>query len=182
MKNNRLIYIFSGCTGCGKTSLSKPFATEHGMTWTSFGDAVRAEAKLLGLEPTDKETLQKLGQRLVEHEQNRLCDIVLSQIDFGKDNDCVIDGLRHIRIYELLKQKLSPEYFRLIYINTETGIRHGRLVKNRGVTYSQCYQFDADPTEIEVESQLRPLADLIVDNNGSMEEAKSTIENWFGAS
>ena len=179
MNGQKLIYIFAGCTGCGKTSISKAFASVHGMAWTSFGDTVRAEAKALDLDSTNKNILQKLGQQLVEQEQERFCDLVLRQLESSGGVDGVIDGLRHKKIFALLKQKLPAEKYRLVYINIETLNRHRRLIENRGWTGEQCLQYDSDATEVEIESQLRPLADLEINNNGTLEAAIAEIEKWF---
>lgn len=178
MKTDNILYIFSGCTGCGKTSISKPFAESNGFRWTSFGNAVRAEAGRLGLRADDKAVLQSLGQKLVENEPERLCEIVLHDLKAANRGAGVLDGLRHMRVLELLKLREGADICRVIFVDVEPSIRHLRLKQNRGWSEEECQRYDRDATEVEVNDLLRPAADLVIDNNGSLHSSFAQLEQW----
>lgn len=179
--NSNLI-VFSGKTGCGKTSLSKPFAESRGLRWTSFGNAVRSEASRLGLPTDDKRVLQELGQKLVDHEPHKLCEAVFRTLEVASGVLGVLDGLRHKSILDILVEKTGADGLKLIFIDVADALRYERLLTNRGWTAEQCQLYDNDPTEWELDSQLRNLAHVVVKNEGSVESSLSQIELWFATS
>lgn len=170
------LIVFAGRTGCGKTSISKPFADSNGLRWTSFGNAVRAEAAKLGMPQDDKRVLQELGQKLVEDEPERLCHAVFEVLKTSSGVVGVLDGLRHKSILDLLMVRTGPDGLKLIFVDVDPATRYERLRANRGWTVEQCKIYDNDPTEWELDSQLRPLAHLVVNNEGSVENSLLQIK------
>jgi dephospho-CoA kinase len=178
MSPKRTLFIFSGCTGSGKTALSKPLAEKAGLPWTSFGNAVRSEAARAGLDPNDRAVLQVLGQKLVDCEPEKLCEIVIQELRSEDGSVGVLDGLRHEKIFEIIRNRSGASQCLLIYVDVETSLRHDRLKESRGLTSSQCEEFDRAATEAEVNGHLKAKADLVIDNNGSLYSATLQLQRW----
>jgi dephospho-CoA kinase len=179
MNIHSTLIVFAGRTGCGKTSISKPMAESKGLRWTSFGNVVRGEASRLGLAADDKRVLQVLGQKLVEGEPERFCQLVFQTLQTVDGVIGVLDGLRHRSIFDRLVAQAGEERIKLIFIDVEDATRYERLRINRGWSVEQCKIYDDDPTEWELDSQLRKLAHLVVNNNGSVENSLMQIDSWL---
>lgn len=182
MNVQKTLFVFAGRTGSGKTSISKPFAESNGLPWTSFGNVVRGEAARLGLSTSEKRVLQGVGQELVVNEPERFCKLVFQSLRTKVGVVGVLDGLRHKRILERLIAGKGDDVIKLIFVDVDEKIRYERLRVNRGWSVEQCRVYDNDPTEWELDSQLRGLADLVVDNNQSVEASLSQINDWLAHS
>ena len=177
-KKTRPVYIFSGRIGSGKTTLSKAFAGELGLARAGFGDAVMAEASRRGLNVNEKAILQKLGQDLVTEEPEEFCRGIISALPGEGQEGGVIDGLRHIHIFETLTRILGAERLLLAFIAIDERERLRRLNTFRGWTPVLISQYDNDPTEIQVQSELPSLAHFTVDNSGSAERSLNELLGW----
>lgn len=178
MKSKNNLVVFAGHTGSGKTSISKPFALSQGLKWTSFGNVVRFEAARLGMSTEDKRVLQTIGQKMVENEPEHFCDLVFESLGADSNSIGVLDGLRHKLILDLLLDRVGDKYLKLAYVDVDNIIRHQRLFDSRGWLKEQCEEYDADVTEIELISFIRPNADVIIDNSGSLSESLAQVDIW----
>src|SRR5919201_6744522 len=101
--SKRLIVCLTGMPGAGKSTVAF-FLKEKGFELVTMGDAVREEAKRLGLEPTDTnlgklmlKLRQDLGPGAVGH-------IVMQKLEReASSGNIVIDGIRSIPEVEILK-------------------------------------------------------------------------------
>lgn len=89
-----VLVCFSGQIGSGKSSVSVAVATALGWSRTGFGDYLRAQIVQAGGDPHSRETLQDLGQRLVEADPEEFCRSVLNDGGFRPGEDFLIDGVR----------------------------------------------------------------------------------------
>ena len=72
-----LLICFSGQIGSGKTSVSAAVAEALGWRRTGFGDYLRSEIERLGGDPSSRQALQDLGQKLVDEDPTAFCREVL---------------------------------------------------------------------------------------------------------
>ena len=102
------IVCFSGKIGSGKSSVSKAVAQSIGCQRAGFGDYLRKLILLAGGDPESRRELQDLGQTLVQNDLSEFCEGLLSDIKYQTGTDLVIDGIRHVKIYDELATILLP--------------------------------------------------------------------------
>lgn len=176
MNENRPFVIgISGKIGSGKTALSQALSDHLNVRQSSFGAAVREEAKSRGLDASDRKVLQEVGQQLVDGDVRLFCQKVLDLASFDKTTPVIIDGVRHINVKETLASLVSPLPFYLLYIETEEETRQARLSTRGGLPDSS----QEHQTERDVFYGLRQAADLIIRNDGSIKHCVEIIEAWL---
>lgn len=111
-----LLLCFSGQIGSGKSSVSMAVATALNWQRTGFGDYLRNEIAGLGGDTNDRKALQDLGQKRVEEDPTAFCRDVLAFGGFQPGHPFVIDGVRHVRIYEILAGLVVPWRARLLFL------------------------------------------------------------------
>ncbi len=157
-----MIIAISGRTASGKTTLANALAEAVDGVAASFGDHVRMLALKLG-RPTDRATLQELGQAAVEADPSSFAHQVLSAVEVPASEIIVLEGLRHVAIRDALCAYAgsigSP--IRFIHIETEDAARAARL-DARGENPSATARHDAHATESDVRDRLRDEADCVV--------------------
>ncbi len=122
-----LLLCFSGQIGSGKSSVSAVVAEALGWQRTGFGDFLRSEIARLGGDPGNREALQNLGQRRVEDDPAAFCREVLAAGGFRAGDDFVIDGIRHVTIFERLAEVSKPSAARLLFLGAQTITRAVRV-------------------------------------------------------
>lgn len=169
---------FAGKRGSGKSTISSLIATELRLQLVSFGDSVRGVANQQGLEPST-EVLQHIGNTLIEGGVERFCRLVLSQVHLEPGESVVVDGIRHLEVFETLKHILSPNEGVLIYVSLDETKREKRLQKRDGTSKGALKSIDSHSTEIQPHSVLPNIADLIVDGSLPPDDLKRTILSWL---
>ena len=152
---------FSGRTNSGKTTLSRRVASELGIAYASFGDYVRSVARERGLNDSDRNTLQNVGESLIQSGWTEFCISVLEAANWNEGDSIVVDGIRHERAIATLKEITKPQSFRLVYVEVEDELRLKRLGKDS----SGMAKMDAHSTENDVKSTLKSMADKCVDGS-----------------
>lgn len=174
----KAIFLICGQTGAGKSALTKRLHQHFGFPIASFGNAVRKIAQDAGEDSSDTSVLQRIGQKEVDQNPDNLCDLVLGALE-GEFDGAFIDGLRHIKILEILRKKADPVPIAVIYVGLTEKIRFQRLAANRGWSLERCLAYKQSPTEVELESLLRGRTDLVVDNEGSIENSLAACVRWI---
>jgi dephospho-CoA kinase len=103
--SKRLIVCITGMPGAGKSTVAL-FLKEKEFAVVTMGDAVREEAKRLGLEPTDinlGKLMLKLRQDLGPGAVGHIVLQKLARDDVDSSSNVVIDGIRSISEVEILK-------------------------------------------------------------------------------
>jgi dephospho-CoA kinase len=170
-------FAFCGPIGSGKSNVSKSFATQISAGWNSFGTTVREVALERGL-PTNRESLQDLGAKLVQRERSLLCRRAIGKAMNVPGSPTVIDGLRHIDILEELRLVVSPQQLVCVYVNTPRDVRLERVKQRDGLSAEQLADLERHSTEVEVELNLKKVADFIADNQHSVEQCVDAIVQW----
>jgi hypothetical protein len=122
-----LLLCFSGQIGSGKSSVSAAVAKALGWRRTGFGDYLRSEISLLGGNPDSREALQDLGQKRVDEDPKSFCRDVLTAGGFKPGDNFIVDGVRHVSIFDILVAESKPTYARLLFLGAVETTRIGRV-------------------------------------------------------
>ena len=170
--------------GAGKSTVAS-FLKEKGFAGIIMGDAVREEAKVQGLEPTDA-NLGRLMLRLREDlGQGAVAHLVLKKIERdGSMGNIVIDGIRSIPEVEVLRS-IGLVRLLAIHASQDTRFKH---IKDRGRSDAPASSDEfagRDRRELSVGiSEAIALADETLSNNElSLQELKERackiVEEWM---
>ncbi len=121
-----VILGFAGRKASGKSTISRNISKILGWPYSSFGDCVRAIAKERGIS-LDIDSLQALGQSLVDQDCSSFCRRVLDGSGNTDNQSIIVDGIRHIKIDDILKQLVTPNKLIIIFIDTPENIILNRL-------------------------------------------------------
>src|SRR4051812_46776907 len=104
------VVAFSGGIKGGKSSVSREVAARLEWPRVGFGDEVRSVVRSRSLDPCDRDTLQAVGQELVDTNARGFCQHVLSQAGsrWIPGGDLIIDGLRHVEVATALRELVKP--------------------------------------------------------------------------
>lgn len=157
---NTYVLGFSGRIASGKSTLSAAVADALGVPRVSFGDYVRHLADYMGLDADERSVLQDIGRLLVGHPR-QFCAKVLAQADYQAGQPLVVDGIRHMEIAEEIRVQVAPAVLRLIYVEAEERTIEVRL-SQEGKHRGDIRRLELDPTEAQVTTTLRGLADISI--------------------
>ncbi len=172
------VLAFSGSIASGKSTLSLRIAEELNWQYASFGNHVRSVARVRGLEES-REILQNIGQSLIEEGWKQFCWSVLCQARWASGEPLVIDGIRHVEAITTLRALIFPLELLLIFIDTSESIRETRLSQRSMAAYNDLQNVEDHPTEVQVKTQLRQVADMIVSGDKPIAEIIQEILVWL---
>lgn len=162
------LLCFSGRIGSGKSSVSTAVAATLGWPRTGFSDYLRAEMRRLGGDPDSRGMLQDFGRLRVEVDPVALCRDVLAFGGFDPGMNFVVDGIRHIDIFNVLRNVAAPSVARLIFLQAGESSRSVRIAtRNDGDDFARA---EEHPVEAELRFMLPQLADVVVDAERSFDE------------
>ena len=168
---------FSGKIGTGKTAVSECVAQQLGFPRVSFGNYVRSIAQRRGLE-NSRETLQDIGESLVENDCQHFCWSVLNQIDWIPGQNLVVDGIRHLKVLNEIRKIVLPSELSLIYIQVDEAIRFSRLKNRPSDDLDHLAQIEKHSTEEQIKNLLHERADLVVNGNCELNRIIEVILKW----
>ena len=125
-----MILGFSGKIKSGKTTVAEAVASELGIARASFGDYVRSVAYERGLDKNDRDTLQNVGESLIQSGWTQFCTDVLEAANWRGGDSIVVDGIRHEQAIVTIKEITTPQPFRLVHVEVADELRLERLGKN----------------------------------------------------
>lgn len=176
-----LLLCFSGQIGSGKSSVSTAVAEALGWQRTGFGDYLRSEITRLGGDPNSRIALQDLGQNRVDDDPAAFCRDILAAGGFQPGDDFVIDGIRHVSIFELLAAMSVPSQARLLFLGAIETTRVARVE-----TRADALDFSRASThcvEAELRQALPRRADGIVNADQSFDAVVSDclvlVQRWL---
>ena len=183
MQRKRLIVCLTGMPGAGKSTVAS-FLKDKGFAGIIMGDAVREEAKMQGLEPTDA-NLGRLMLKLREDlGQGAVAHLILKKLERdGSKGNIVIDGIRSIPEVEVLRS-IGLVKLLAIHASQDTRFKH---LKGRGRLDAPASTDEfagRDKRELSVGiSEAIALADETLSNNElTMEQLKiracEIVDEW----
>ncbi|BAT56595.1 Dephospho-CoA kinase (plasmid) [Nostoc sp. NIES-3756] len=173
-----IILGFSGSIASGKSTLSIRIASCLKWERVSFGDYVRSVAQHQGIEVSRK-VLQSVGASLINQGMEQFCCSVLEQANWRLGQPLIIDGIRHVEAVSVLRRLLFPSQLLIIFIAVNEQTRESRLIEKGLTQYEELQQIDEHSTEVEVQTRLKKMANLIVDGNKQVEQLVEEIIIWL---
>ncbi|WP_041926735.1 hypothetical protein [Methylocystis sp. SC2] len=175
-----LLLCFSGQIGSGKSSVSAAVATALGWRRTGFGDYLRTEIIRLGGDPNDRKVLQDLGQSRVDTDPVAFCRDVLAAGGFHPGDDFVIDGIRHINIFDILATVSAPSQARLLFLGACETTRIARVETRPDA--EDFARASAHRVEADLREALPQRADAVINGDQSLDRVVSdcldAVKNW----
>lgn len=166
----------SGRIGSGKTSLAVALAERLDCPRASFGDYVRSVASERGLDASERDVLQTVGDELIANGWDTFCSAVLRAAGYT-DGSVVVDGIRHTDAAKTMRKLLAPTPWKLVAVESEEATRRSRLTA-RGIDAAGAAQADAHPNETEV-ALVMASADLIVSSDATVDAAADRVIEWL---
>jgi dephospho-CoA kinase len=173
-----VVLAFSGSIASGKSTLSGEIAEVLQWSRVSFGDYVRSVARHQGFSES-REVLQAIGADLVEKDVEGFCRSVLDQVNWQSGQPIIIDGIRHAKVLNNLRQIVAPMRLYLILVTVDEATRSDRLLEREAISLEKHEYLEQDSTEQQVKLDLVHLSDLIVDNRHSLRESVKQIVDWL---
>jgi cytidylate kinase len=161
------IVAFAGRIGAGKSSVAAAVATAFGWKFASFGGVVRKTATSRGVEHS-RESLQELGEELEASDPAMFCRAVLDDAGWSAGEPVVVEGIRHVRIWETLKNLVAPQPIFLVYIEASEELRRARLQERDAQETINLKRAEAHSTERDVIAELPRLANLVLRTDGKL--------------
>lgn len=160
--------------------MTEELAARLGWTRAGFGDYVRSEVRRRGGDPTSRQTLQDVGQSLVDAGAERFCRDVLRSGNFLPGENFLLDGVRHVEIYNALKLVAQPSITKLVLLDAEYASRRKRSIgRSLDLDFERA---ESHRVESEVKIGIPEIADAIVDGNRLfsevLEECVAAIHGW----
>lgn len=166
----------AGRIGSGKTSLAVALAERLTCPRASFGDYVRSVATERGLDGSQREVLQEVGDDLIAAGWDAFCKAVLRSAGYS-GGSVVVDGVRHPNAARTMQKLVAPTRWSLVAVESEEAARRSRLAA-RGVDQAGTTRADAHPNESHVMSVMAS-ADLIVSGDSTVAEAANVVMEWL---
>jgi cytidylate kinase len=160
------IIAFAGRMGAGKSSVSAAAAADLAWKFASFGRFVRKTATSRGLEHT-RESLQAVGEELEASDPAKFCRSVLDDADWHQGESVVVEGIRHVRILDVLKSLVAPQTIFLVYLDASEELRRARLEERGAQEAYHLARVETHSTERDVIAALPQLADLVLSTEGA---------------
>lgn len=173
-----MVIGIAGKIGSGKSTLSKYAAAKLGWKYSGFGNVVRHYASLKNIEPT-RLNLQNLGQHMVETDIIGFCRHVLQMATWQKTQGLIVDGIRHTDVASSLKNLVSPDDFKLVFLEIADKLRSNRL----NTTSHEIAEVDTHISEQQVLNyEVKEMADLVVDAELPIPQQFDMLVGKFGLS
>jgi dephospho-CoA kinase len=152
----------------GKTSVTKALA--QGLRWprVAFGDYVRAQLVQRSGDPTSREAMQNLGQRLVDEDAEGFVREVLRSSGFRPGENLLVDGVRHVDIQTLIAKLVQPSRAFLIHLAVDDAHAHARAA-GRSQFRAEVAQAEAHRVESDIREALPKQADQVIDATAPLE-------------
>lgn len=124
MTNMKKIVCIVGKICSGKSYLAKEIQEKFETPIVSFGKYLVDYSKQHKL-PTDRSSLQDLGNRFIIEDVRLFVHNTIAHADLTV-NQIIIEGIRHIKVKEAIKERDGMCYF--IYCDTSDEIRYQRFL------------------------------------------------------
>lgn len=152
------VILISGKIGSGKSFWAKKIMGHFNFDYTSFSTYIKYICRKEGKE-INRENLQEIGEIVVDHNLDEFIYYVFYCSVEKKSNTLIIDGLRHIKVFDKIKNIYHNT--KIIFVNCSESIRKKRIEERGDVFYNE---IDQHSTELEY-NEIRKLSSYEIDND-----------------
>ncbi len=175
------VIVIVGAIGSGKTEASKILEKDFGYTFISSGQILQNLMETQPIAKLGRKKFQDLAHQFILKEDGfeLLANKLLSLINKTATSRFVIDGIRNIKTYEILKSYLGQDCT-LIFVES-TPDNCYKFYKKREATDLDIYTFYEyinHPVEQDIKLILGK-ANLVAYNHGSLVSFQSQIKKFF---
>lgn len=175
------VIAFTGRIACGKGIAGSLLTRLFSAFKIDYSDSLHEALHIMGIVET-RDSIQKLSTFLRSHFGNDSFQrAVLKKIKATESSVISLIGVRRLSDFEKIKQEYS---FRLIYIESNFEGRFKRYsIRNKcegdgDLDRNDFREKDNKEPELQIES-LKSEADIVIENNGTLEEFQSKLEVIF---
>ncbi len=179
MKDNKIIIGLVGEMASGKGTVTSHLLEKYQATEYRFSDILKDILERVHLDVVRK-NLASLSLGLRNHYGQDILAYALAQ-DIKNDDSqvIVVDGIRREAD---LKYLIEMEGFVLVYVEADLEKRYERLIGRNEKQDDKMKTFEEFKSDHELETEttireLKGMADVVIDNNGSVEELQKQIDN-----
>lgn len=170
-----------GCIGSGKTEACRLLERKYGYSMIPSGRVLQQILSCSPINEIGRQEFQKLAFSYIQslNNLNQFADSLYKRIAAANGKRCVIDGLRNLRTFELLKRKLNDD-ITLIYVDSTVDNSYA-FFKSRegaGISFEEFLQLLQHPAEQEVQ-QFIQMAKIVFYNHGGKTAYLRTIDEYF---
>ncbi|PID52388.1 MAG: hypothetical protein CR972_01740 [Candidatus Moraniibacteriota bacterium] len=177
-----MVLGLAGEIASGKGTIAKYIHKKCHTSSYRFSTILRDVLDRLHLEQS-RDNLQTLSTIIREtYGQDTLARVMAEDVKKDKVDIVVVDGVR--RLDDITYLKKLPE-FKLVYVDVDLKMRYERIIKrsenvdDQGKTFEEFVEESKDESEQQI-AGLKEYADIVIDNNGDIEELYKQIDVIVG--
>ena len=174
----KIILGLAGEIASGKGVMAKYLTDKYGASSHRFSAVLRSILDRLHMEHR-RENMQKLSTALRQSfGEDTLAKVISEDVKKDKSEIIAIDGVRRLDDIKYLRQ--LPE-FKLVFIEADIRKRYKRIIRRRenpddkNKTFEEFKKDHQRETEAQIKN-LKNYADILIDNNGSLEELHKQVD------
>jgi len=174
----KIILGLAGEIASGKGVMAKYLTDKYGASSHRFSAVLRSILDRLHMEHS-RENMQKLSTALRQSfGEDTLAKVISEDVKKDKSEIIAIDGVRRLDDIKYLRQ--LPE-FKLVFIEADIRKRYKRIIRRRenpddkNKTFEEFKKDHQRETEAQIKN-LKNYADILIDNNGSLEELHKQVD------
>jgi hypothetical protein len=105
---------------------------------------------------------------------------VLAEAGWNGNRSLVVDGIRHSDVICALKVAAAPLPVLVIYLEVDPRVRAARVAARDNLPSDDLAKFDRHPTESGVGSEVKGMADVTLNANGTAAETLAAVFQAIG--
>ena len=168
----------AGEISSGKGTITKYLTDKYGASSCRFSTILRDILDRLHMEHS-RENMQKLSTMLRQNfGEDIFAKVIAEDIKKDKSKIIIIDGVRRLDDIKYLRQ--LPE-FKLVFVKADMKKRYERIIQrgenpdDKNKTFEEFKKDHQRETETQIKN-LKNYADILIDNNGSLEELHKQVD------
>lgn len=169
-----------GEMGAGKTTIANYLKEKHGAVSFRFSGMLRDMLRRIHV-PVERANMQALSTFVRSHFGEDIMSKVVAKDVQESDADLIVtEGIRRPSDIDFLKELPN---FKLIAVRVDPRTRFERITArtenkdDRSKTWEQFQKDSSQESEQQV-TAIEEMADIIIDNNGTLDELHMTLENF----
>ncbi|MDR3313529.1 MAG: AAA family ATPase [Oscillospiraceae bacterium] len=172
-----------GKNGTGKDFFLEYIAKKYSLPMTSIGDIVRELATKDGLERT-RENLHATSQKYMgQFGQTFFPEQIVKKIRESGAPVYLVSGVRPLSDVRFLKEQFGKEFLLVDIVISEDDVRYARMLARGsdrdGGSVEKLRDYDAGEESIFHTSESEKLADVVIKNDGGVEDFYAAIEGFY---